>query len=512
MARDKRNERMWEEGFFEDISSDSHRSPQPFEKGPVQRPAEDRRSRQPQRRGERDGENGRESRPVRRRPQQWEVPQWDVPPPDRVRGTSRSRPSERERPRGSGSERRNEPAGPRKKKRAKKPLSNGARRAMVALTVLMMAAVTVLLAVFLLFKVSEIRITGDLAEGYLEEDVLNICGYKVGDNLFFLTTRDKEQKLKEQMPYIEDAKIIRHLPGTLEIQLIRAEVASCVSYEGGWLYTSAGGKILEKQDKPQNGVIQVFGLTLPEAVVGREIWVDKPDGELPEVASGDEDSREARKAKELREALNAHYACVAYRTVLKRITELEAAGDFTLLDLSDLSNIRLIYQDRVEFLLGSSVELEYKIGLGLTSVEKWEQERPGTKARGVMNLSTADETKRAYFTEGEIGKTPAVQEPGGQVSSQPEGNTSSGSQTGSEPSSSPSGDEDYRDQGIPDSPFTGGSDTGDDGDAGDTGYDDGTGDTGYDDGDAGDGLDQGGGDGGDTGDGDWAQDGWTGDE
>lgn len=503
MARDKRNDGMWEEGFFEDISSDSHRSPQPFEKGPVQRPAEDRRGRQPQRRSERDVENGRESRPARRRSQQWEIPQWDVPPPERVRGTSRSRTSGGERPKGPGPERRPQASGPRKKRRPKKPLSNGARRLMVAFTVLIMAAVTVLLAVFLLFKVSEIQITGDLADGYQEADVLEICGYKVGDNLFFLSTKDKERKLKEQMPYIEDAQIIRHPPGTLEIRLIRAEVASCVSYGGEWLYTSAGGKILEKQKSPQNGVIQVFGLELPEAVVGREIWVDEPTEELPEVSSGSENSREARKAEEIREALNAHNACVAYRAVLKRLVELEATGDFTLLDLSNLSNIRLIYQDRVEFLLGNAMELEYKIGLGLTSVEKWEQEQSGVKARGVMNLATAAETKRAYFTEGEIGGPPTAQEPGGQVSSQPEGDTSSDSQSGGEPSSSPSGNDGYRDEGIPDSPFTGGSTGSDDGD---TGGDDGAGDTGYSD-DTGDTGDTGY-DGGD----DWAQDGWTGDE
>ena len=43
-----------------------------------------------------------------------------------------------------------------------------------------------------------------------------------------------------------------------------------------------------------------------------------------------------------------------------------AAGDFVLsLDLTDLYNITMNYQDRVQFQLGSTVELAYKVDYGL---------------------------------------------------------------------------------------------------------------------------------------------------
>lgn len=410
MEKKRRNSGMWENDF-EDISShsqnDPNRRPRPVPESRAPRPAENRPS-------------SRNSRPPRRPDPDWEVPEWELSDRNRRPRAGPDRPGGRTSP---ASQRRGGRPGPRPapppRKRTKKPLSAGARKAVMAFTVLVMAAATALLAIFLLFKVSDIQITGDVIEGYQNADILEICGYEIGDNLFFLSTKDKEKKLMEQLPYIGEAKISRHLPGTLEIHLTAAEIAACVSGGSSWFYVSGEGKILEKQDEPKSGALQIMGLAPLDAEPGQMVRVEDDNAQT------------------------------AYRTILAALTELGTAGDFTRLDLSDLSDIRLIYQDRIEFLLGNVLELQYKVELGCRSVAEL-----GAGETGVMDLAYADETKRAIFTAGAIdaAASQAPAEPQQAVSPSPS------------PSSSP------RTDGIPDDVYTGG-DTG--GDTGDTGGTDG---------------------------------------
>ena len=127
-----------------------------------------------------------------------------------------------------------------------------------------------------------------------------------------------------------------------------------------------------------------------------------------------------------------------------------------------------MYQDRIEFQLGSALELDYKIELGCRALEKLE---PGE--RGILNLAYANDTKRAVFTAGEIGLAPAQtpepthdpagdepgsspdSDPGGDEPDQdaPEGDTDPGQD---EPEDTPDDNPgDYRTEGIPEDAFTG---------------------------------------------------------
>ena len=96
-------------------------------------------------------------------------------------------------------------------------MSKAARRFLLVFTLLCMVAVTAVMCVFLVFKVRTIQVTGDLV--YEESAILDVCGYQVGDNLALLTTAEQEDALESQLPYIEEAQVIRHFPNTLEIHV-----------------------------------------------------------------------------------------------------------------------------------------------------------------------------------------------------------------------------------------------------------------------------------------------------
>ena len=123
-------------------------------------------------------------------------------------------------------------------------------RALVIFYITAFSAVVIgaiLLCIFVFFKVGDVRITGDA--GYNEEDILRICGIQEGDNLVLLSTKDRERELEHRFPYIEDARIVKHIPSTVEVQITAAKTCFSVEFELGYLYVSRTGKVLEVIEK-----------------------------------------------------------------------------------------------------------------------------------------------------------------------------------------------------------------------------------------------------------------------
>lgn len=322
---------------------------------------------------------------------------------ERSRSGEQKRSNERPRP--------NERRAPKERPR-KKPMSLFKRRALIVLTLLLMLLGTVFLAESLLLRVTSVRVTGD--QVYQEADILKICGIKTGDNLLLIPASDREDKLEKELPYIAKAKISRRIPGSVTVEITAAQGVCCIQSGAEWYTVAGNGKVLETGAAPKEGIMQVLGVT-PKAA--------KP-GEYLEL-EGEESSAVFSEMAE----------------VLGRLGEegQDPQGQFTKADLTDLYNIRLWYQDRVECRLGISGQLEYKLRWAwgnLTNEEK------GIKPEetGVLDLSYLPTKKRSYFTPGE-GSVQVTPNPDGTVPS-----------TGTPaPSPTPGRGDD-----IPDGLFTGG--------------------------------------------------------
>ncbi len=377
MARKKKKRDMWETEF-KDISSHSPGvGPTPAEEEWQRAFAQGQRGSTGQPRAEK---KRRQKRPPAPGPEQ-ELPRWEA-------GARPKRPPASP-PRGTGPE--NRPA-PRKRPKDK-PKRNGVRKAAVMAVVLVMAAITALLVIFLLFKVSSIQVTGDVIEGCASEDIIALCGYKVGDNLVFLSTGAQEEKIEETYPRVGKAKISKRFPATVEIELTAAKTASCAAQSDCWLSVSDAGRVLSRDSAAQEGVLKVYGLSLEGLEPGQSISREEPKAPT-------EEDEEALQQYE--EELAEYNALQAYEEIAGKLGEMGDDAGFTALDLSNLSDIRLYYQDRIEFKLGPMLELPYKIDLGCRSLEKMLEEGMDEQETGVMDLSLADTTSRAVYTTEEI--------------------------------------------------------------------------------------------------------------
>ena len=358
------------------------------------------------------------------------------------------RPPARRRPPGppGGSGRRPPRREPPRKGR--KPLGKTARRVTLLLAVLAMAAVTALLCVFLLFKVSSLQVTGDPV--YSQEEVLALCDYALGDNLLFAPTQSQEERLESQLPYVEDAEVIKHFPNTLEIRITAAQTAASVSSGGGWLYVSSQGKILELGAEPAAATMQVTGFVSTATQPGQYLQAEDAT------------------------------ALSALQEILTALTDREMITQCTRLDLTDLYDIRLWYQDRVECKLGSTAGLTYKLDFAYDAlINPTTENRVGDKETGVLDLSYAADAHKAGFVAGPV--DPEGSASSAAASSTPEGE---GTDTADGTSGDTTGDTSGgRGDDIPDSPFTTGDSTPTDSDSTDPGT--ATGDSGSDSGETG---------------------------
>lgn len=300
-------------------------------------------------------------------------------------------------------------------RKGRKPLGKTARRVTLLLAVLAMAAVTALLCVFLLFKVADIQVTGDLV--YSQEEVLALCDYALGDNLLFAPTQSQEERLESQLPYVEEAQVIKHFPNTLEIRITAAQTAASVSSGGGWLYVSSQGKILELGAEPAAATMQVTGFVSTAAQPGQYLQAEDAT------------------------------ALSALQEILTALTDREMITQCTRLDLTDLYDIRLWYQDRVECKLGSTAGLTYKLDFAYDAlINPTTENRVGDKETGVLDLSYAADAHKAGFEAGPV--DPAGSASSAAASSTPEGE---GTDTTGDTTGETSGG---RGDDIPDSPFT----------------------------------------------------------
>lgn len=360
----KRSRDMWDDESFIDINSHSDGEPPQQRPLPAERPkrgksapARQERERRPSRRPASRERPGK-AQPSKKKDSRGRKPSGER----RTAKTPPGRESPSNQPNGSPRSRTRPEPQPRKRR---KPMGIFKRRLLIILAMTVMLAGTAFLAESLLLRVTEVRVTGDAV--YPEEQILAICDYKEGDNLLFIPIGDRERALEQQLPYVAKAKISRRIPGTVVVEITSAQPVCSLQAGGGWFVIGAGGKVLEvRADAPQ-GLMQVIGVTPYAAQPGMMLGLDNEE------------------------------QAEAFRVVRETIASLGAAQDFTRLDLSDLYNIRLWYQDRVECVLGSAVDLEHKIryGYGLFDAGKEDAIQPDQTGR--LDLSYLTESKRAFF-------------------------------------------------------------------------------------------------------------------
>lgn len=245
-------------------------------------------------------------------------------------------------------------------KRRKK--RNKLRKFFIWLSVaIVIAAVGVVLSLTAFFGIENIKVSGN--SRYTEEEILNQCIINTGENLFLADTKSASEMLELNLPYIYTAEIKRKLPSTIELVITEAEPSYYIeNKDKTFILLDDNFKVLETGAEKGSG-IAVKKAKVTEASAGRQIVFE--DGDTGECL------------KKLSQAVRDNYI-----------------DEITAIYSNNISDNYVVYDNRIEFKLGTCDDLEHKIYQGLASCKQLNESNPN--AKGVMTINGG---KQIYFTE-----------------------------------------------------------------------------------------------------------------
>ncbi len=219
--------------------------------------------------------------------------------------------------------------------------------AMYALVVIILAVgVIITLSMTVMFNIQQIQVTGD-AKMYSAEEIAAATGIAAGDNMVRVDLEAAEQRALDSLIYVEEISITRQFPDTLVIDVKKCEPTYNIVYGFGTLIVSRYGKILEDGMDPQDGLITIKGYTPFEPTAGK--WI---------VSERERDDK-----------------------ILHAFMDIIDAGGLEApivsVDMTEVHNILVNFDHRIEFDMGNWDEIEYKINFAQHIISKQPADKEG---------------------------------------------------------------------------------------------------------------------------------------
>ena len=262
---------------------------------------------------------------------------------------------------------------------APKPLSRGGFA--LRLATMAAAAVAVFLALSVFFRVETITVAG--ADKYTPWMVRQAAGVEPGEALLSVGEARVASRIIDKLPYVDKVKVDIRLPGTVEIQITELQVTYSIEDENGaWWLISSGGRAVE-----QVTLDKALGYTRVEGVAIRTPQPGAQVQAIPGVViDPDEGTGESQDQADADEQLSS---LIAVLTALERSRII---GQVSLVDVTDVTDIRLEYPQLLTVRLGDSARMDYKVGYLAAALEQLEDSQSGE-----LDL-TLEYTEDAVFT------------------------------------------------------------------------------------------------------------------
>ena len=229
-------------------------------------------------------------------------------------------------------------------------------RRTVFFSVLFLIAVFIILFYTPIFNIRSIEIQGN--QKVEESVILSSIGDVEGNNIF----RTKVSSIKKNIltiPYIDTVEIDRViLSSKLAVTVTECEEAAFITTSSGYVIIDSSAKVLAQaaENEMPVGIPEVTGLSVTNVTVGEKLNIEESD-----------------KFDILVECLD----------IMKKIDILSGVRSISV---ADVSNITFNYEDRLDAICGTSVDLEKKLSFFKSAVNS---SRLTENSRGTIDLTTA---------------------------------------------------------------------------------------------------------------------------
>lgn len=226
------------------------------------------------------------------------------------------------------------------------------RRRNLSLYYLMLFVIGVVIFLILsrtiLFNIDEYVVTGNNI--YSTEQILKAGELRDGRNMYGINLERTAERIKNNLIYVEDVTLRRKLPNRFIVEVTEAKAYACCEYEGSrYAIITRSGRYLEtEQLGARAGLILIAGMDLTNVALGEDF-----------------ESTDVAKKTIILDLLNS--------------IEKICPGKITAIDITDRTNIMMVYDNRINVDFGSSLDYEYKMRYISTLIkDNLEPEAEGT--------------------------------------------------------------------------------------------------------------------------------------
>ena len=252
------------------------------------------------------------------------------------------------------------------KKRKKRRRRGGLGRLLRPMSVIL-AAVAMVAALTLFFKVEHITVTG--ASRYGAEEIIAASGVETGDNLILLDRYRVAQRIYTSLPYITDVRPKQEFPNTLNIEVTETHAMAAIQGSGAYWLLSGDGKILEAVDEPAAAdYLQIIGVQAAEPAVSGALALQEDSPIEP-----------ARLAE-----------------LLSVLDEYEALNRADSVDCSDSGVLVLNYDGRFRVEMFYDADFDFKIA----SLVKIVDEKLEPNETGILRMTMEDDYEVHFIQSG----------------------------------------------------------------------------------------------------------------
>jgi cell division protein FtsQ len=233
---------------------------------------------------------------------------------------------------------------------------------------IVLVSIFAILSFTVLFPIKKVIITGSSV--YSASDIKSTADIKDGQQIITLKSDNIETAILEKFIYIDETKVKKKFPETIEIEVIPSTPAASIAVTDGYLYLSESGKVLEQNILPKKDAPVFTGVALSGAV-------------FPGVTI--DINADAAQIQNMTDEEKADLSAIAL--VLEVAADLpENVREKTdYIDVHDRGDIKIMYDNRLELGIGGLSDLEYKLNFLMKIIE--DKIGPNTSGKLTM-LST----------------------------------------------------------------------------------------------------------------------------
>ena len=262
------------------------------------------------------------------------------------------------------------------------------RRLAMQLGLVAAVVVAVLLGVSVFFKVEKVVVYGN--SNYEAWTVREASGIAEGENLLTFGAAGACDRILDELPLVEKARIGVTLPGTVKIYITEYEVCySMESEDGSWWLVTSDGSVVEKIDVGSAAAHTIIqGVKLASPKVGQAAVAAEPEPEMGTNAAGEQ--------IELPVITTGASRLKAAQTIMASLELSDVLGQVASIDVSQTGSLTLKYGTRFDVLLGGTKGMDKKIAWMASTIEQLEDYQSGT-----LDVTFTTRPDQAVFTPAE---------------------------------------------------------------------------------------------------------------